>query len=344
MSFRWNRRSILSATVSGFFGLAMRNRLASAFSQSPSGAAKKCLVLWMNGGPSQLDTFDPKPGTVNGGEFSTISTSVPGIAISEVLPQIASATHNLALLRCLTSAEGEHQRGQYFLHTGYRFVPGFPRPGLGAIISQHVPPSDIPQYVTIGSSGYGPAYLGPDHAPFSIEDPAEASELLKRIRRRTARLELLQRLGQSFGDTYSGAALRRRTAMVDKIENLISTSFVDSLDLNREPQRVKRRYGEGSFARACLLARRLLQNGVSFVEVQHNGWDTHANNFSSMRRLCGEIDQPWRTLMDELQASGLWQETLVVWMGEFGRTPTINANQGRDHFPRVTPVVLGEGV
>jgi hypothetical protein len=334
---------MLGGTLGGFFAYALRSGFDRALANAPQGQAKRCVVLWMNGGPSQLDTFDPKPGTSTGGEFSTISTSVPGIKISETLPHIAKQLHDLSIVRSITSTEGEHLRGQYYLHTGYPFVPGFPRPALGAVVSHEAPPLDFPRYVTIGSRGYGPAYMGPDHAPFSIEQPEEALELMRGIRRRKRRINLLQELGDTFDKEHNSDVLDRRRSMVSRIETLVSTPFVSALDLERESDGVRSRYGDGPVGQACLLARRLLETGVNFVEVQHDGWDTHANNFNEVRELCEAIDQPWAALMEDLRSSGLLDETIVVWMGEFGRTPNINANRGRDHFPTVTPAVIGGG-
>jgi hypothetical protein len=321
----------------------MRHHCQAAMTKQPTGQAKRCVVLWMQGGPSQLDTFDPKPGTSTGGEFNAIATAVPGLGISEVLPEIAKHMDKLSVLRNVTSTEGEHLRGQYYLHTGYPFVPSFPRPAMGAVVSHETPPTDFPRYVTIGSRGFGPAYMGLDHAPYSIENPEEALELLRNIRRRKSRLQLLQDLGEAFDGQHRAAMLERRRTLVTQIERLVSTPFVEALQLDQESSSTRRRYGDHEFGKACLLARRMLDVGVNSVEVQHDGWDTHQNNFPSLRRLCAAIDRPWSALLEDLQSAGTYDETLVLWMGEFGRTPLINANRGRDHFPRVTPVVIGGG-
>lgn len=339
----FNRRTLLGGTLGGFFATAMRHSVDGTFATHPRGPAKRCVVLWMNGGPSQIDTFDPKPGTTTGGEFGAISTAVPGMQISETLPQVAQRMNHLSIIRNLTSREGEHLRGQYYLHTGFRFVPGFPRPALGSVVSHEAEPAEFPQYVTIGSRGYGPAYMGPNHAPFSIEDPDEALELMRSIRRRKRRLGLLQELGTPFDQRHADDLLNQRRSMIARIESLVSTEFVRAVDLSQESRRHRDRYGDTEIGRACLLARRLLEAGVNFVEVQHDGWDTHQNNFVQTRRLCGGIDQPWAALMDDLESSGLLDETIVLWLGEFGRTPNINPQRGRDHFPQVTPAVIGGG-
>lgn len=340
---RLTRRNVLGGALGGFFAYAMRNGIDHVLASQPEGIAKRCVVLWMNGGPSQFETFDPKPGTSTGGEFKAISTSVPDVQICETLPNIAKRMNDLSIVRSVTSSEGEHIRAQYYLHTGYSFVPGFPRPSMGSVVAHESAPQDFPQYVAIGSPGYGPAYMGPDHAPFSIENPEEALQLMQSIRRRKRRIHLLQQLGATFDAEHPEDNLARRRAMVSRIETLVSTPFVSALDLEKESSSVRDRYGEHEFGQACLLARRLLETGVSFVEVQHDGWDTHANNFNESRELCEAIDAPWAALMDDLKSSGLLTETIVLWMGEFGRTPTINANRGRDHFPTVTPAVIGGG-
>ena len=338
-----HRRVFLGGALGGFFAYAMRNRCDTALAQQPQGVAKRCLVLWMNGGPSQLDTFDPKPGASTGGEFKTIQTAVADVQISETLPHIAKQMGRLSIVRNLTSPEGEHERGQYYLHTGYRFVPAFPRPAMGAVVSHNSPPTDFPSYVTIGTRGYGPAYMGPDHAPFTIEDAGAALNLLQAIGRRKRRIGLLQDLGADFDNAHPEAMLSRRRAMIGRIQSMASTRFVEALNLDREPAANRQRYGEGQFAQRCLLARRLLETGVNFVEVQHAGWDTHNDNFRRTRRLCEAIDRPWAALMEALTSAGLLDETIVLWLGEFGRTPNINAQNGRDHFPRATPVVIGGG-
>lgn len=340
---RFGRRAFVGGTIGGFFAYALRNQCAAGLAQRPLGRAKRCLVLWMDGGPSQLDTWDLKPGTTTGGEFKTISTAIPGLAISETLPEMARQMGDLSILRNLTSPEGDHGRAQYYLHTGYQFVPGFPRPSLGSVVSHETPETGFPRYVSIGSRGYGPAFLGPDHAPFSLENAAEAFELLGRIRRRRKRIGLLQDLGSDFDQEHATATLDRRRALMSRIDSLVTTPFVDALNLERLPEQDRQRYGESGFGTSCLLARRLLETGVNFVEVQHGGWDTHGDNFSAVRSLCAEIDRPWATLLEDLRSNGLLSETLVLWMGDFGRTPQINAGRGRDHFPQITPAVIGGG-
>ncbi len=343
--YGYSRRQWLTHVGAGGF-LTLAGQLGRPLlAARPTGQARHCIVLWMNGGPSQFETFDPKPGMETGGEVGAIGTSAPGLAVSEFLPEIAKHGDKLAVLRCISSPEGEHERAQYMLHTGYPLVPAFPRPALGSVVSHDRGRSDVPHYVTLGAAGYGSAFLGQDHAAFSIDDPKEAHRLLSQLATRTSQLDLLRKLEAPFIATHAEPDVATRRARIDKLRAMMGSRFLTALDLNREPTRVRRRYGEAGFGRSCLLARRLIEAGVAFVEVAHDGWDTHADNHRATRRLCAEIDRPWSQLLADLQSRGLLDETLIVWMGEFGRTPAINGRRGRDHFPRVTPVVLcGAGV
>ena len=250
---------------------------------------------------------------------------------------------NLSVIRNLSSTEGEHLRATYYLHTGYKFVPSFPRPALGSVISHETPFDPFPKYVALGAPGFGPAYMGPEHAPFSVEDMESAINLFKTIRRRKSRLSLLRELDAGFGSRVQDDRIETRKATLEKIETMASTKFASTLDLRNANEQDRRRYGDSDFGRRCLVARRMLDLGVRFVEVQLGGWDTHANNFQSVQNLCNRLDKPFAALVEDLKIGGLFDETLIVWLGEFGRTPTINGQNGRDHYPAVTPVVIGGG-
>jgi len=343
MQLNATRRQFVRGSLGGLFALALQHDAQHLFSGQTAKTTKRCVVLWMGGGPSQMETFDPKPGTTTGGPTTSIKTAVPGIEIASNLPEIAKRMDGLSIIRSLSSPEGDHDRGQHFLHTGYPFVQAFPRPTLGAIVSHENPRSDFPLFVSIGARGLGPAYMGPDHAPFAVENPAEAVELITGLRKQRGSLRLLDGFSSTFDREHLDTGLERRRASLQKVERMLTTPFVKALDVAKASESDRARYGESDFGQRCLLARRLLESGVKFVEVTHDGWDTHDDNFNSVARLCSEIDGPWSALLDDLKASGMWDDTVVVWMGEFGRTPQINGNTGRDHFPNVTPVVLGGG-
>ena len=340
-----NRRAFLAGS-GGFFAFALQHRVGQQLlGATPTGKAKRCLVLWMEGGPSQLETFDPKPGTNNGGPTKATSTASAGLHFAGNLPELAKRADELAVLRNVSAIEGEHFRATYHLHTGFRHVPGFPRPSLGSVVSYKSNPSRVPQNVTLGGQGFGPAFLGLEHSPFSIESTDAALEMLRRLKARRKRLDLIQQLGSEFDANHSQASSQQRTAMISQMRDLVDTPFIDALNTSSETASMRDRYGTGQFAKNCLVARRMLEAGVSFVEVRHGGWDTHTDNFAATSRLCEEIDKPFASLLKDLKSRGLLDETLVVWMGEFGRTPTVNADRGRDHFPQVTAVVLaGAGI
>jgi Protein of unknown function (DUF1501) len=338
-----SRRTFFGRSLAFLSGLAAAPSAFSLPNSVSRAPASRCVLLWMNGGPSQLETFDPKPGASTGGPTTAIKTKVPGIQIAEHLPRVAERMDRLAVLRNVTSGEGEHERAQYFLHTGFQMVPAFPRPSLGSVVSHELPESDIPKYVLLGNDSYGPAYCGPDNASFAIENADAARDLLGRIRRRKNDLEFARTLNADFDTNNNFPQVARRSSMLSRIETLVTTSFRNALNVDAESATTRQRYGDHEFGQRCLLARRLLERDVPFVEVQLDGWDTHVNNFEQVAELATSLDGPWSALMDDLVTNGLWDDTLIVWMGDFGRTPTINGQNGRDHFPAVTPVVFGGG-
>jgi hypothetical protein len=335
------RRGFCGGTLGGFFAYALRN--GALLGQNPAGKAKRCLVLWMDGGPSHIDTFDPKPGQAAGGGTRAIDTPVRGVQIAEHLPEVARRMKRLSIVRSLTSKEGDHLRGSYLLHTGFPLVEGFGRPAAGSVVSSDAPASRMPKYVTLGGPGFGPAYLGAEHAAFSVEDRRQAVQTLRAVEKRRGRIELMRALDRAFVEEHSAPVLERRADVLRKIEELADTPFSRALDLERELERDRARYGAGTFGERCLAARRLLEAGVPFVEVQQSGWDTHLDNLARVKENCAVIDAPWAALVDDLEAKGLLQETVMVWMGEFGRTPELNAQKGRDHYPRVSAVVVAGG-
>ncbi len=262
-----------------------------------------CILLWMQGGPSQFETFSPKPGHKNGGETRAISTSVPGIHLAENLPHCAKVMGDLAVIRSMTSKEENHQRATYLLHHGYLPSGDIQCPTLGSNVAHQIgeaaPP--WPSYVRIGSrlpnSGSG-GCLGTGYDPL-ILDP----------------LILPSANGPNMG----------------------------AFDLRKEPKKLRASYGEGDFASGCILARRLIEHGATFVEVVSQGWDMHQNVFGRTRQLAAQIDQPMATLITDLKRRGLLEKTLVIWMGEFGRAPRVNAHRGRDHYPEAFSAVLAGG-
>lgn len=309
---------------------------------------RACIVLWMQGGPSQLETFDPKPQHANGGETKAIDTNVAGIQLADNLPHLAKVADQLAIVRSLTGREGEHLRATYLMHTAYLPGGGVRYPSLGAVVAKENKPDDceLPPYVRFGggrgSTVAGAGLLGTAYDPFVVavggRAPDNTTPTTDAARYRS-RLQLTARLQEASG--MSGVAEQKE--LYRQASEMILSPKMEAFDTAREDQESRDAYGSSSFASGCLAARRLVERGVSFVEVELNGWDTHDNNFQRVRGLCNQLDQPFAALIRDLKDRGLLESTLVVWMGEFGRTPRINPRGGRDHFPRAFSAVLAGG-
>jgi hypothetical protein len=318
---------------------------------------RSCILLWMSGGPSQTDTFDLKPGHANGGPFREIATAAVGVRISEHLPQVAGQMKRLAVVRSMRTREGDHGRATFHLHTGYLPQGSIRFPALGALVSNELADgdADLPGFVSVmpqgafAQSAVAAGFLGPRHAPLvvggsgdtlRVED-LEASWVSGE--RSRERLGLLRELEAGFIASRPGAGTAGHVTAYDRAVRLQRAAAAQAFDLSAERPSLRDRYGRSLFGQGCLLARRLVERGVPFVEVTLGGWDTHDNNFEQVKSLCGILDSAWATLMTDLQDRGLLDSTLVVWMGEFGRTPGINPRNGRDHYPGAWSTVLGGG-
>jgi len=314
---------------------------------------KACILLWMAGGPSQFETFSPKPDHANGGETKAIPTNVSGIQIAENLPQCAKVMNELAVIRSMTSKEGSHPRASFLLHTGYLPMGGVKFPTLGSNVAHQIgePSFDLPSFVRIGgrSADLGNAgFLGVDYDPLVLQNAERRPEnstpatIEDRYHRRLA---LLNDLQADFGAEEGADIVADHRKLIRKSSEMILSPRMEAFDLEKESAAMRDAYGRSRFGAGCLLARRLVESGVTFVEVVANGWDTHDDNFTRTRELATQIDQPRAYLIADLRQRGMLERTLVIWMGEFGRTPRINARAGRDHYPRVFNVALaGSGI
>jgi len=332
---------------------------------------RSCILLWMPGGPSQLDTFDPKPDEGTGGPFRAIETTIPGVRVGEHLPQVAKQMKHLAVLRSMATKEGDHGRAAYLLRTGRLPQEPIQYPTLGSLVSKELgdPTAELPNYVSIGSrrglgdGGYSAGYLGPDYAPLFVGDsnddpysrrPDPKELTVQDIKpavdtaRAHDRAKLLAGLNESFSTGRDGAAVASVKTAYERALRLVNGKAAAAFDLDDEPEQLRKAYGNTLFGQSCMVARRLIERGVPFVEVTLTGgylgnWDTHAKNFDRVKGLCGVLDPAWAALISDLHDRGLLETTTVVWMGEFGRTPRINGNAGRDHYPSAWSVVLGGG-
>jgi hypothetical protein len=363
---RLSRRDWLNLCAAGF-GCSLSGwfeGFARAAAANP-GRKKSCILLWMSGGPTQMDTFDLKPGSRNGGPYQEIATPVPGVKISEHLPRVAAQMKRMAIIRSMSTREADHARGTYLMRTGR--PPGGPvqYPSLGSLVAKELerPDAELPGFVSIApvrflsAAAFGPGFLGPRYAPLVVGENggrgADVSRALRvqdldrardvSSRRADSRLELLQDLNKDFlAERSGGPSVSHQTAYQRAVAMMRSTA-VKAFDVEEEKPSLRSAYGRNLFGQGCLLARRLVEKGVPFVEVGLNGWDTHANNFDAVKRLSGILDPAWATLMQDLSDRGLLDSTLIVWMGEFGRTPRINGGNGRDHWANSWSAVLAGG-
>jgi hypothetical protein len=308
-----------------------------------------CILLWMAGGPSQLETFDPKPGTAHGGQTRAIATSVPGISLAEGWEKTAGAIHDIALVRSMTNKEGNHQRATYQLHTGYVPSATIKHPHIGCSLVNEMSESkfDLPHIVSVGGPTTGAGFLGAALEPFVVQNPAQPPDNTQprvgvdRFRRRLTLLDRIE--GAGFEKAGGADRVKDHRALYHQTAKMILSPHMRAFHLDEEPQALRDAYGRTPFGQGCLLARRLVQAGVSFVEVRSNGWDTHQQNNERVAKLAQQVDPALAALVTDLKHRGMLHKTLVVWMGEFGRTPKINPNAGRDHFPKVFSVALAGG-
>jgi hypothetical protein len=377
-SLQLSRREWLRLSAAGVLGASMSGWLENLASAAASNPQRKraCILLWMAGGPSQMDTFDLKPGHANGGPIKEIATSVPGMKIGEHLPRLAKHGKHLAIVRSMSTKEGDHSRATYYLRTGYLPQGPVQYPPLGSTLSKELasPDAALPGFVSIAPvpffspAAYSPGFLGPEYAPLmvgnqgfgfnqggnfdkalQVEDLQPPSEI--KTPQMDSRIELLQGLQRDFVAKHPGGPALSHQSAYERAVRLMRTAAGKAFDLHEENPKLRDRYGRNLFGQGCLLARRLVERGVPFIEVTLTqvpgnnvfGWDTHQQNFDLVKKLCGVLDPAWATLLEDLDERGLLDTTLVVWMGEFGRTPQINPQQGRDHFPNAWSTVLAGG-
>jgi hypothetical protein len=315
-----------------------------------------CVLLFLNGGPSQFETFDPKPGHANGGPTKSIESAVSGIEIAEDWTHVAEQMKDIALIRSMTNKEGAHPRAVYQLHTGYLPSGAVKYPSFGALVSKELGQAEfeLPYFVSVGGRGFGftagSGFLGMKYAPFVVGDPNRMpnnAELPGGVGkdRFARRLDLLKDLESDFSDAGAKHAVTEHESIVRGAANLVTSPNLKSFDLSQEKDGIRDRYGRNPFGQGCLLARRLIEHGVTFIEVGSNGWDTHQDNFERTKTLSLLVDKAFAALVGDLKERGRLEKTLVIAMGEFGRTPRVNGNNGRDHYPRVfSAAVAGGGV
>lgn len=300
---------------------------------------------------SHLDTWDPKPGREVGGEFEPIKTSADGIQISEIFPQLAKQMHNCAIIRSIAGTNGDHARATYELQTSYPQNPALVHPGLGSfIVNESNRSSDLPSYISIGGMAPRAGYLGQRCEAYYVGLPGERDPYLafpagiSQVQGQR-RLEALARMNARTSGKIAAADLKESSVALRDAVNLMKSPALASFDLDKEDPKTLERYGLTEFGRGALLARKLVETGVRFVQVNRGGFDNHMDIFPSMRNHGSVMDPAISALIEDLAASGRLEKTLVMVLSEFGRTPKINKDAGRDHHARCfSSLIAGGGV
>jgi hypothetical protein len=353
----FTRRSALQAAL-GLSGIGwltpLAEQLARAAEQDPKGKpAKSLIVLWMAGGPSQLETFDPHPGTKSAHDSTkAIKTAAKDIEIADNLPLVAEQMESISLVRSLVSKEGDHERASYNVKTGFRPDPTLVHPSLGAIICHQLHDNvEIPRHVSILPDQY-PArggYLGAQYDAFKTFDPVEAIPDVKprvsatRAAKRMADLTNVVETSFARGRIKNLSERTLHAGSIEAARQMMSSEQLKAFDVREAPESLKKPFGDTPFGRACLAAIQLIEVGVRCVEVTLSGWDTHINNEELVRGRCQILDPAYAALIKELKARNLLDSTIVLWAGEFGRTPRVNPPGGRDHWPHGFSAALAGG-
>lgn len=314
--------------------------MASAPTMNKQG--KSVIVLWMQGGPSQFETFDPKSGS-DGCMTKTVQTAVPGVQISDYWPNVAKKMGDIALIRSMSNKEGNHQRATYQLHTGYAPTGTLRHPSFGSLITSEIAPKEfeLPGFVSILGPSEGAGFLPVAYGPFRVQDPARMpgnTQPLVGGDRFERRLGLLSKLDQPYANAGAKEQVKDHQGLYQQATKMVLSPKLSAFDISKEPENVRSAYGSTPFGKGCLLARRLVETGVTYVEVQLGNWDTHQDNKDRTKELGNTCDQGFAALLGDLKSRGMLDKTLVVWMGEFGRTPKVNPRGGRDHYPRAFSV------
>lgn len=356
-----SRRAFLAGAAKSLLGVGALPLLENLADAKPAAAdsrrrmatAKSVIYLYMGGGMSHLDTFDPKPGTDVQGPVESLQTNVPGIRVSQHFPQTARHMDKIAVVNSMNSNQGAHAQGRYFMHTSYFLRGTISHPDMGAWSSYFLGKRNptLPVNVKIGgnSAGLGGGFLESKHAALPIGDPTaglQHSRLPKNLSedRFARRLRRAQQMNAQFSAKYNKKQVRAYAGMYDEAVRLMRSEDLKAFDVSQESAATRSAYGEDAFGQGCLLARRLVQHDVRFVEVDFGGWDTHTDNFERVAEKSAALDQALSALLGDLADSGMLDDTLVVLATEFGRTPTIVAERnGRNHYPQAFTCLLAGG-
>lgn len=357
-----SRRSFIESIAKSAFGVSILPISESLFgtaaqASNPRAAINKAehvIYLMMNGAMSHIDTFDPKPGREEGGETKAIQTSVPGVKIGEHLPELASRMDQLAVIRSMTTETGAHEQGRYLMRTSYKMIGTIRHPFLGSWLThfEGKKNKDLPGSVVIGGGNKHPGqgYLSPAVAPAPVGNPATGLQNTKppkylNEKNFEKRRRLIGQFEAGFKKKYQNAEVKAYSEYYSEAVRLLKSPDLEAFDISKEDKAMKDKYGANRIGQGCLLARRLVQKGVRFVEIEHGGWDNHNDIYDSFNSRAGQLDTAIAALMDDLKDRGLLGKTLIVLSTEFGRSPKINQNAGRDHHPGCfSAMIAGAGI
>ena len=351
----FNRRRFLELAAGSFLGVTASNSFGAGGGESAipqlADPAKQLIYLYMEGGMSHIDTFDLKTGHENQGSTKPIHTNVDGIHVSSHLPNLAKHADKLCIVNSLTSTAGDHEKGNYFMHTSYQQRATIRHPGIGSWyhkLKGKINPT-LPGSVFIGREsrfhGSG-GFFEPEFEPLAINEPKSGLKYAKSLVEKTRfdrRLNLANDIDAEFLKRYHSKPIRAYGHMYADAVRLMDSPDLSAFNIHKEDAKTQQRYGTEPFGQGCLLAKRLIERNVRTVEVSFGGWDTHQNNFTSLPELCHTMDQAVSALLDDLAGIGKLNDTVVVLTTEFGRTPQINQNVGRDHYPQAFTSVLAGG-
>lgn len=346
--YRLSRRAFAGAAAGTFLGMNVRALVARA-GEDRAATAEHVILFWNGGGMTHIDTFDPKPGRPVQGEFEPIKTAVPGVQISEIFPELAKQMRHVALIRSIAGQNGDHGRATYQLQTSYAQSANLQHPGIGSVVvSERKALGDLPAYVTVSGLAPKAGYLGQKCEAYFVGRPGEKDPYLAfpagiAETRGSKRLDILQKLNQKqAGALPAEETTGAQTALTDAVK-LMRSPALEAFEVRKEKPEVLEKYGDTEFGRAALLARRLVEKGVRFVQVNRGGFDVHSNAFPTMRDHGDAMDPALAALIEDLAQTGLLKKTLIVMLSEFGRTPKINLTAGRDHHPGVFSCLFAGG-
>ncbi len=360
-SDEWTRRRFMERTATAFLGVGALGITSRGGAEGGGagpvkggGKAQRVIYLYMNGGMSQFETFYPKPGHENSGTTKAINTNVDGIQLAHLMPKMAKHGDKMAIIRSMISTTGAHESANYLMHTSYEQRATIRHPGIGAwaLKFKNRLNVNLPGSVYVGGGSRingGGGFFEPEYEPLAINDPNAGlrNSAIRGMNMETfdRRLKLSRDFDSEFHQRYDVKKLRAYTQMYDDAVRIMKSEDLKAFDLTKEDKEVRERYGNNPFGQGCLLARRLVDHDVRSVEVEFGGWDMHSNVFVSSPDRCGILDSAMSALIDDLTKSGKLADTLIVLTTEFGRTPKINQNAGRDHFPQAfCSVLVGGGI